>query len=129
MYALRDAEGRYVASARSRTSAYRTSRRANMAGADVIRMSADQGFRSFSAWSELLDYVGRGEPVYYQGPLDNRASRVDAKVLRRKRVPSLVRVSPFGYWPRGRRPFDPFSADVGHLDRFRRPKTDQWAVD
>ena len=86
----------------------------------------DQGMRSFVAWSELLDYIGRGEPVYYQAPMDPRARRIDVKILRRKRVPSLVRVSPFGYWPRGSRPFDPFTADAGHLDRFRRPTSDQW---
>ena len=74
---------------------------------------------SFATWERLLAYVKRGNPVWYQAPLDVRPTRLTQGK------------KPFGYEPRARtvriyppgrgkaRTSDPFTADAGHLDRFR----------
>lgn len=85
-------------------------------------LSSEQAWlRPFHAWAELMDYALTGNPVYYKAPMDLRAHPVRVAPLKR-----VIRVYPYGFHRRGHRPFDPFSADRGHLDRFYRPIEDQW---
>jgi hypothetical protein len=65
---------------------------------------------TFASWAELLTYVEekRG-PVRYHAPLDIRPAMVRAERRGKK-----VRVFPFAS------DCDSFTADAGHLDRFRR---------
>lgn len=79
-------------------------------------MKADY-LTEFVVWAHVLAHVREGKPVSYQGPLDARPHRVEASCKPRGRT---VRVKPFGTWRRGESPFDAFTADAGHLDRFRR---------
>lgn len=72
---------------------------------------------SFSAWWQVVVMAREGRPLWYQGPLDARPVRISATCKPHGRT---VRVEPFGTWRRGERPFDPFTADASHLDRFRR---------
>lgn len=65
---------------------------------------------SFATWEALLDHIAAEYPLAYQAPLDARP--VVVTVARRK--DGKLRVTP---------PFsdaDPFTADAGHLSRFRR---------
>lgn len=67
-------------------------------------------YESFQTWAQLTDHVRAGYRLWYQAPLDYRPVLVTA-VLRKD---GKVRVTP---------PYsnaDPFTADSGHLDRFRR---------
>ena len=72
----------------------------------------------FATWAEVLAHVGARQPIWYQAPLDYRPVRVRAVTLRRQRwtrlQPTEVRVYPSSM------DCDPFWADAGHLDRFRR---------
>lgn len=73
-------------------------------------------FVGFSTWQEVLDYVRSGAPVYYKAPLNYQPSYVGTSVRgngRKVRVVPANRNSPEGA--------DPFWADEGHLDRFRKP--------
>lgn len=72
---------------------------------------------SFQVWSHVLEHCRKHGQVWYRAPLDARPVLVRATCRPKGRT---VRVSPMGYWPRGKRPFDPFAADAGHLDRFWR---------
>lgn len=76
----------------------------------------------FATWAAVLEHVGAGKATWYQAPLDTRAVRVRVGLRRRG---TRVRVTP----PGG--DCDPFTADAGHLDRFRRedPRTLSFAVD
>ena len=68
--------------------------------------------QTFATWADLLDAVGAGYPLYYQAPMDYRAAQVSA-VLRKD---GKLRVTPT-YTDA-----DPFTADQGHLGRFRRSR-------
>lgn len=70
-----------------------------------------QTLTGFTTWAQLIDHVRADYPLYYHAPMDVRASQVTADVRR----DGKLRVTP--HWSHGA---DPFTADVGHLDRFRR---------
>jgi len=74
-------------------------------------------YRPFSTWQVLLTHVRNGAKTYYKAPFDfGDPRRITAAVISAKA--RKVKVSPFGHYPRGQRPFDPFMADEGHLGRF-----------
>jgi hypothetical protein len=67
-------------------------------------------FESFADWAQLTDHVRAGYRLFYQAPLDYRPVLVTAVI----RKDGKLRVTP---------PYsnaDPFTADNGHLTRFRR---------
>jgi hypothetical protein len=68
-------------------------------------------FTTFSTWDEVLDAARRGDMLYYQAPLD-RAPRYVAinKVYKN----GTLRIDPLS------RDADKFTADAGHLLRFRK---------
>lgn len=71
----------------------------------------------FGAWSEVLEFVRSPRRViYYQAAMDVRPKRVWSRLVVRGARDYRVMVSPFG----GGNDFDPFEADVSHLDRFWR---------
>ena len=67
----------------------------------------------FDSWHDVLAYVAAGRPVYYQAPMMHAPVLIRAKLTKNRR---WVRVYPI--YPAE---FDAFTADEGHLDRFRRP--------
>ena len=67
-------------------------------------------FATFPSWAEVLRHVKLGLCVWYQAPLDYKPVLIQARTVRGGKV----RVRPFGNQA------DPFTADAGHLDRFRR---------
>lgn len=67
-------------------------------------------FTTFTSWREVLIHVMAGKPVWYQAPLDYRPVRVRTHPT----AGNKLRVFP----PAG--DADPFVADAGHVDRFRR---------
>jgi hypothetical protein len=67
-------------------------------------------YSTFSTWREVQDYVNAHYTLFYHAPLDYRPVLVSAKVRR----DGKIRVTPV-YTDA-----DPFTADAGHLDRFRR---------
>ncbi len=92
--------------------------------------------RSFASWKDVLAYARTGGPLYYQAPLDYRPTRLDSCIDFLEDRP-VVRCPPYTYrvraqtiriFPPGSNlqkndPYraDPFTADVHHLTRFRRP--------
>lgn len=95
-------------------------------GAHEMR-EADSELSHFQSWPEVLAYARTGAPLYYQAPMDHRATRLSPKKEQgEERVyearDRTIRIWPSGSAGRGRnRTSDPFTADAGHLDRFRRP--------
>jgi len=85
-------------------------------------------FATFATWPELLAYAATGEPLYYHAPLNVEPVRI----WKREPEPGLpcyavrarsLRITPPDAHGRGaRRTADPFTADKGHLDRFKRPE-------
>ncbi len=70
---------------------------------------------SFNGWKDVIAHVHAGRAVWYQAPMDQHARLVRTSV--RGPGARTVRVRP---WSCSRpTPFDTFTADVGHLDRFR----------
>ena len=67
-------------------------------------------FQSFETWVQLIDHIHAGYPLWYQAPMDYRPVQIGATV----RKDGRVRVTPTYS------DADPFTADIGHLDRFRR---------
>jgi hypothetical protein len=65
---------------------------------------------TFSTWAEVLAYVAAGKQTWYHAPLDILPHMVRCELRRGKKI----RVFP---WTRD---VDPFTADSGHLSRFRR---------
>jgi len=63
----------------------------------------------FESWEDLLMHVAAGLSIWYHAPLDVNPVRVRAEIRSRMKV----RVFPPS------RDCDPFTADRGHLDRFR----------
>lgn len=78
-----------------------------------LRNPPGVGYSSFSSWKELKDYVDDGKTVYYQAPLDRYPVRVRAHTTSHKRT-AKIRVTPLSL------DADPFTADSGHLSRFRK---------
>lgn len=84
----------------------------------VPTMSGSKDLISFDSWKDVLDYARTGAPLYYQGPMDYRATRLYRFTVRAR----TIRVWPPGSTGRGRmRTSDPFTADAGHADRFLKP--------
>ncbi len=71
-------------------------------------------FESFPSWSALVGAVARGERIFYHAPLDARPVLVRCELRGRNPRTFKVRVFPPS------RDADPFTADTGHLDRFKR---------
>ena len=67
-------------------------------------------FESFTTWTQLLDHINAGYDLWYHAPLDYRPRRISAIV----RKDGRIRVYPLTT------DADPFTADVAHLERFRR---------
>jgi hypothetical protein len=93
-------------------------------------ISEKQG--GFATWADVLAAAKAGEPLYYKAPLDHQARRfIPSENGLYGRVPytyearaRTIRMWPPGSVGRGRfRTSDPFTADAGHLDRFR---SSQW---
>lgn len=75
-------------------------------------------FTGFSTWSDVLAYARTGAPLYYHAPMDAFPVRIFHFKVRAR----TIRIWPPGSQGRGRmRTADPFTADKGHLNRFRRP--------
>lgn len=68
------------------------------------------GLQGFDNWLLVIAHVRLGRTTYYHAPMDHKAVRARCKVL----TPNTVRVFPLSA------DADPFTADVAHLDRFRR---------
>ena len=67
-------------------------------------------YRGFQTWADLLAYIRAGYKVFYHAPMDYRPAVVQTAI----RKDGKVRVTPvYGA-------ADPFTADKGHLGRFRR---------
>lgn len=68
-----------------------------------------KGYKAFESWADVLTHVQSGQTVYYHAPMDLHPSAVQAVVKG-----GNIRVFPLS------KSADPFTADNGHLDRFRR---------
>ena len=66
-------------------------------------------FNTFVTWSGVLGHVRAGGAIYYQAPLDFRPVLVRCHAFKNGKI----RVYP------PTRDADPFTADSGHLDRFK----------
>lgn len=92
----------------------------------------DQGLVPFRSWPELMTYARAGGPLYYQAPMDHRATRfrpgkgdLNTYEVRAR----TIRLWPPGSVGRGRnRTADPFTADPGHLSRFFLPTSEVGGV-
>lgn len=71
----------------------------------------DRRFETFPSWKDVLEHVRAGKPVYYHAPFDIRPVLVSATAEPQGRT---VRITP------PTRDADPFTADAGHLERFKR---------
>jgi hypothetical protein len=68
-------------------------------------------FESFATWQDVLDAARAGVWLHYHAPMDLRPSSVRVvKVFKNGKI----RIDP------GTSGADPFTADSGHLARFRR---------
>lgn len=67
-------------------------------------------FQGFDSWDAVLSHVASGGKVWYHAPLDVLPHSVRVETRKGKKL----RVFP---WTREA---DPFTADAGHLNRFRR---------
>jgi hypothetical protein len=77
-------------------------------------------FDPFDSWTAVLDHVNASYLTWYWAPLDPRPMMVQCHVRR----DGTIRVIP----PRGS-DADPFTADHGHLERFRRRRIDHVSTD
>jgi hypothetical protein len=68
----------------------------------------------FASWPALLEHIATGGAVYYHAPMDHAPVRVRVEVRRG----SKLRVFPPS------RAADAFTADSGHLERFRQTAPD-----
>jgi hypothetical protein len=72
-------------------------------------MSTD--YKLFDTWSDVLAAARRGERLWYQAPLDRFPSSIlVVKVFKNDKI----RIDPLS------NQVDNFTADAGHLSRFRR---------
>jgi hypothetical protein len=76
-----------------------------------MNANADRHFTTFATWTELTDHVRAGYRLYYHPPMDFRPSLLVSATIRRD---GTIRCTPVYV------DADPFTADIGHLDRFRR---------
>ena len=67
-------------------------------------------YAGFDSWAEVLNWCGTGAPIFYHAPMDYRPARVQVHVYKNHKV----RVYP------PTNDADAFTADAGHLSRFRR---------
>lgn len=68
-------------------------------------------FKPFNSWNDVLVAAASGEHLWYQGPLDHRPHSIYViKVFKN----GSLRIDPLN------NQVDKFTADKGHLDRFRR---------
>ena len=67
-------------------------------------------FESFSSWNEVVAAAGAGEKLWYHAPMDILPHNVRVETRRGNKL----RVFPWS------RDADPFTADAGHLSRFKR---------
>ena len=73
-------------------------------------MSSGSQFVPFDTWNDVLDAARRGDQLWYQAPLNIRPASVRVvKVFKN----GSVRIDPMS------RDADNFTADKGHLSRFR----------
>lgn len=94
-------------------------------GRGTAHEQADQSLVPFHSWSELMTYARAHGPLFYQAPMDHRATRLtpghgtpNSYEVRAR----TIRIWPPGSVGRGRsRTADPFTADAGHLSRFFMP--------
>ena len=82
-------------------------------------MSENSTLRPFATWAEVLTHVAGGQPIWYQAPLEYAPVRVQAMPYRRQRGVRLQKPTKVRVYPPSS-DCDPFWADAGHLDRFRR---------
>ncbi len=79
----------------------------------------------FSSWPEVMAYAKAGRPLYYQAPMDQRATRFlpgSKQTFAYSAQGRTIRLWPGGSIGRGKsRTHDPFNADSKHLDRFSHP--------
>lgn len=68
-------------------------------------------FTTFSTWDEVLDAARRGDMLYYQAPLDRSPHYVAINKVYKN---GTLRIDPLS------RDADKFTADAGHLLRFRK---------
>lgn len=68
-----------------------------------------KNLKPIASYAEVIEIVKDGKPFFYQGPMDFRATRVTAKIVKKG-----IRISPLHG-----NSFDAFTADESHLDRFR----------
>ena len=70
-----------------------------------------QGFLPFETWDDVLEAASRGDHLWYQAPFDARPKSIHvAKVLKN----GELRIDPLS------KDAGKFTADSGHLSRFRR---------
>lgn len=79
-------------------------------------------YKEFSTWNEVLSAAAAGEQLWYQAPLDRYPHHVQVvKVFKN----GSIRIDPLS------RDADRFTADAGHLSRFRyrvaAPLSNPWA--
>ncbi len=67
-------------------------------------------YKGFDSWEQLIAHVKAGAWTFYHAPMDLRPVRVKAKTHGEGLT---IRVIPYGA-------ADPFTADRGHFDRFKR---------
>lgn len=68
-------------------------------------------YEAFATWDELLDHVHAQRHVFYLAPMDSAPRSV---LVERMYKNGKVRINPLSNQA------DKFTADAGHLDRFRR---------
>lgn len=68
-------------------------------------------YTGFSSWKELLDFIKSGGWLFYHAPLDLRPTSVSVVKVYKN---GNIRIDP------NTNDADPFTADPGHLSRFKR---------
>ena len=73
--------------------------------------NGENRFETFDTWADVIDAARRGEMLWYQAPLNHRPSYIRVvKVFKNGKI----RIDPLSS------DADNFSADAGHLARFRK---------
>ncbi len=71
----------------------------------------DSGFEGFSSWADVLTAARRGDRLWYKPPMDRYPKSIHViKVFKN----GSIRIDPLSNQA------DKFTANRGHLDRFRR---------
>lgn len=71
-----------------------------------------EGFVGFTTWLAVLQYAQSGRPLYYHAPLDPQPRRIHVSALYKNGKLRIAKPSADA---------DGFTADAGHLERFRKP--------